>query len=213
MVQLFSSERGSFSFSNGSNFILCQNAGFLDQSYILYQSLLLIPAVPLCGPLRQQLGVIAGQLQADAYVVLHAAHFARQRDPILLEGGDAELELVGVNLHLLPQPQQEASLVFADQGLVHVDPPLLQHDHHQLAHGVLDGLCGQHPNAVRLAVYVEANPWEHVQGPLVVLRLETQVPLDVDYYGRRCLAWDLPQHVDVVGHQGKLLGRLCKNKK
>ena len=39
----------------------------------------------LRAALRLQLCVVAGQLQADANVILHAAHFAAECDPVLLE--------------------------------------------------------------------------------------------------------------------------------
>ena len=109
----------------------------------------------LHSSLSLQLRVVAGQLQADADVVLHPADLSGESHSVPLESGCTDLELVGVDFHLLPQPQPEPTLVFRDQGLVHVNPPLLQHDHDQLTHGVLDSLRGQHADSVRLLVDIE----------------------------------------------------------
>ncbi len=61
--------------------------------------------VGLPRALRLEQGVVTGELQADADVVLHAPHLAGQGYKVLLEGGGAHLELVGVDLHLLAQAE------------------------------------------------------------------------------------------------------------
>ena len=62
-------------------------------------------------PLGLDLGVVAGELEADADVVLHAADLATECDAVLLEGVCAEFELVRVDLHLFLQAQEHALFV------------------------------------------------------------------------------------------------------
>jgi hypothetical protein len=111
----------------------------------------------LHSPLSFQLSVVAGQLQADADVVLHATDLSGECHSVSLECGCPDFELVRVHLHLLPQPQPQTSLVLGDEWLVYMNPPLLQHDDDQLAHGVLDGLCCQDADSVRLLIDVEGH--------------------------------------------------------
>ena len=119
--------------------------------------------------LRLNLRVVARQLQADADVVLHPAHLAAERDAVLLEGVGSELELVRVDLHLLPEAQEHALFVAGGQGFPDVDPALLEHDDGELAHGVLHLVGGQDPDPVVLLVDVEAGVGQEAEGPLVVL--------------------------------------------
>ena len=65
---------------------------------------------------------IARQLEAYAYVVLHASDLAADGDRVLLEGGDGGLELVRVDLHLLPELDTHGLGVSRDQGVPHVQP-------------------------------------------------------------------------------------------
>ncbi len=118
--------------------------------------------------------------------------------------------LVPIHLHPLPEPQSEPLLVLGHEGLVHVDLVLLQHHHHQLAHGVFDGLRGEHAHAVGLLVQVERDPRQRLQRALVVLRLEAQVLLDVDGDGGGRLARDLPEHRHVLRDERELLGWICE---
>ena len=100
--------------------------------------LLVQRGVPLALDLRE----VARQLQADADVVLHAADLPAQGHCVLLKRSERGLVLVRVNLHLLPQARGHAAGVPGYQGLANVDPALLQHQHDQLAHGVLHRVRG-----------------------------------------------------------------------
>ena len=85
-----------------------------------------------------------------------------------------------------------------------MDPALPEHRHHQLAHGVLDLLRREHPHAARLLVHVELDPRDVPQGPLVVLRLEAQVPLDEHEHPRALEPHPLPDPADVPPAQREL---------
>ena len=68
------------------------------------------------------LSKIARQLEAYAYVVLHASDLAADGDRVLLEGGDGGLELVRVDLHLLPELHAHGLGVSGHQGVPHMQP-------------------------------------------------------------------------------------------
>ena len=162
----------------------------------------------LNGPLKLQLCEVAGELEADANIILHTANLPAECNPITLKGVKANLELIRVNLHLLAKAQEHPLAILGNKGRLHVDSPLLKHDNHQLAHGVLDGLGCEDTNPVRLLVEVKGDARNRLKCPLVVLGLESKVPLDEDEDGRRLLSRELAEHINVLPHHGKLLSRV-----
>ena len=112
---------------------------------------------------------VARELQADADVILHAADLAAEGDGVLLERGERGLVLVRVDLHLLPEAQRHPAGVAGDEGLSQVDAVLLQHQDDELAHGVLDRVGGEDPDAVVGLVRVEPCVGQVGEGPLMVL--------------------------------------------
>ena len=120
-------------------------------------------------PLPLDLGEVARELEADADVVLHAPDLPAQGHRVLLKSRERRLVLVRVNLHLLPQAHGHTPGVPGYQGLPDVDPALLQHQHDQLAHGVLHRVCGQDPDSIVGLVDVELGVAQVAEGPLVVL--------------------------------------------
>ena len=59
-----------------------------------------------------------------------------------------------------------------------VDAAFAEHRRQHCAHGVFRVIGGEDPHSPRLVVDVKFHAWDVPQGPLVVLRLEAQVPLD-----------------------------------
>lgn len=99
-----------------------------------------------------------------------------------------------------------------DDILGHVDAVLSQHGVEDPAHGVLGGLGGQHAHAVGHGIVVKHDPRQHAEVPGMVLGLETEVALHVDFdHGihPRKPVLDLG---NVLANERELLGRLCNSK-
>ncbi|EKX55047.1 hypothetical protein GUITHDRAFT_131990 [Guillardia theta CCMP2712] len=116
--------------------------------------------------------VVAGELQGDEDVVLHAPHLPAQRELVLVEDRHRALDLVGVGLQLLPEPALHPAGFTAHKVLPQVDAPVPQHRVEHRAHGVLDLQRRHHAVPLRPVVDAEADVAQAVEVLMVVLRLE-----------------------------------------
>lgn len=156
------------------------------------------------------LGEVARELEADAYVVLHAADLAAECDAVFLECIFCLLVLVGVYFHLLAQARAEDGWVLGHEGPADVDAALLEHEDDELAHAVLDGVCCEDADAVVLSVDVEAAVLEGVaEGALVVFGLEAEIALDDDVDVAGSVSRRAAEGVDVVDDELELAGGVC----
>jgi hypothetical protein len=94
-----------------------------------------------------------------------------------------------------------------------VQAALGQHGDHELRHGVLGGLGREDPDPGGLLVHVEGDARDVVEGPLVVLRLESQIALDEDEEARRLAPHVHPDPLDVAHDQIELALRVCGREK